>query len=239
MQPINPPALPASRRIEAVAVLAALLFLALTLWNLDRYPPVHFDEPHIRAPGYNLFTKGVYGSDLFGALLGMDKHCLGFMPLMPLLEGAAARVLGLGVWQMRIVAALSGALTLLVSVGLAKELAGSSAAVVTMALLLFWQWTPGGPDFLKSGVPLVDLSRVARYDILTAPLGLIAFRCFIRAPHDSSPVHHLPAGFFAGLAGLAHLYGLFWIPAFLLFLVLDRLYFSGRAFFPPFSPSSP
>src|SRR5229473_3405611 len=41
------------------AVLAAfLLFWGLGLWNLDRYPPIHFDEATILEPGYQLFYNG-------------------------------------------------------------------------------------------------------------------------------------------------------------------------------------
>jgi hypothetical protein len=47
--------------------------------------------------------------------------------------------------------------------------------------LLFWQWTPTGEEWFESGLPLVDLSRIACYDILVAPLGLGALLCILRA----------------------------------------------------------
>lgn len=220
-----PPATDPPDRAGVLAILASFAFLALTLWNLDRFPPMHGDEPWILSPGYKLLTKGVYGSDLYAGCLGMERHYLEFMPLMSLLEGVAVSVLGLGVWQMRVVAAVLGASTLLLSFHLARQTAGSLGGVLTLLLLLFWQWRRGD-DYLTSGIPLVDISRVARYDVLTAPLGLGAMLCFLRARRGGARAYDFLAGILAGLAGLAHLYGLFWIPALLTLLLLDRICFS-------------
>lgn len=167
-------------RAKPLPILSALAFFGLTTWNLDRFPPITQEEPWILSPGYKLFTEGVYGSDLFAGLFGMDRHYL-FLPLMPLLEGAAVSILGLGVWQMRIVAALLGTTTLLLAFQLARQFAGSSGGILTLLLLLFWQWGPAGDGRWASGIPLLDFSRIARYDILTAPLGLGALLCFVVA----------------------------------------------------------
>ena len=40
-----------------------LAFWGYSLWRLDRSPTVSEDEPWILSPGYQLFTRGVYGSD--------------------------------------------------------------------------------------------------------------------------------------------------------------------------------
>ena len=59
-----------------------LAFWGYSLWNLDRSPLVSEDEPWILSPGYSLFTRGGYGSELFTGYYGMEHHYLEFMPLM-------------------------------------------------------------------------------------------------------------------------------------------------------------
>jgi hypothetical protein len=92
-----------------------------------------------------------------------------------------------------------------------------------MALLLLWQWTPRGASaMLPTGIPLLDVSRIARHDILVAPLGLAAWLCFLRARDTRRLRDNAACGLCIGLAGLAHLYGLFWLPTLLVVLALDR-----------------
>ncbi|MEP7200105.1 MAG: hypothetical protein ABI874_09825, partial [Chloroflexota bacterium] len=88
------------------------LFWAVSVWNLDRLPAVHDDEVWILSPGYTLFTRGVYGSDLLAGFSQIENIYLEFMPLMSLLQGASARLFGLGVFQMRVVPVALGTLTL-------------------------------------------------------------------------------------------------------------------------------
>ena len=52
---------------------ALLLFWSLSVFNLDRYPTIHEDEPWILSPGYKLFTQGVYGSDLFSGFFHIER----------------------------------------------------------------------------------------------------------------------------------------------------------------------
>lgn len=196
-----------------------LAFAGLTFWNIDRFPPVHGDEAWILSPGYKLFSQGIFGSDLYSGLLGMETRYFEFMPLMSLLEGASVRLLGVGVWQMRLVAVLLGTFVMFLTFQLGRRLGDPLAALIALLLLLFWRWAPSVDPYLSSGVPLVDLARIARYDILAAALGLAAFSCAVPAREQHGRSHDFLSGFLAGLAGLAHLYGLFWIVVLLLLLV--------------------
>src|SRR5258707_3070664 len=89
------------------------------------------------------------------------------------------------------------------------------------------RWT--GLTYIQlTGIPLVDFARIARYDPFVPVLGLAALHVFLSArgrPGDerlrsSGPIRlvqsrnalFVMAGFLAGLAGMAHLYGLFWVP---------------------------
>jgi|GEM_PF-3042927 len=63
--------------VRSAPLIFLLFFWAISIWNLDRPPIVHPDEPWILSPGYKLFTQGVYGSDLFAGFNGVvfiDAH---------------------------------------------------------------------------------------------------------------------------------------------------------------------
>ncbi len=203
--------------LRKAALLALLLiFWWLSIWNLDRYPLVEEDEPWILSPGYKLFTQGIYGSNLFSGFHHMEQHYFEFMPLMSWLQGATTHLFGVGVLQMRWLAVALGLVTLTLAYALARRLISPDVGVVAVLLMIFWQWTPGNLRILGSGVPLVDLARIARYDVLVPPLGLGAIWAAWCARRTGLARYDGLAGLLGGLAGLAHLYGLFWLGAALL-----------------------
>lgn len=124
---------------------------------------------------------------------------------------------------MRFVPVSLGALTLALTYAIARRLAGRIVGTLAMLLMILWQWTPASGPVLNSGVPLVDLSRIARYDILAAWLGLGALWFFVAARETRRRRYDFLSGLLAGLSGLAHLYGLFWIPALLVVTGVEGL----------------
>lgn len=190
--------------------LLLLIFWGAALRYLDRFPIVSQDEPWILSPGYQLFWRGVYGSNLFAGLYGMDKHYLEFLPLMSMVQGGVARFIGVGVWQLRYAPVALGLLTLALTFALARRLADASVGVLAMSLLIFWQWRPTGGPVLGSGLPLLDVARIGRYDILVAPLALSALWAYVHA-RGTGPMRYASfSGLLAGLAGATHVYGLLW-----------------------------
>src|SRR5689334_17218922 len=99
------------RNPHLLAYVLLLLFWFLSLWQLDRAPIVSGDEAWILSPGYKLFTQGIYGSDLFAGLAGMEQHYLEFMPLFPILQGLAAIFFGVGLFTLRFLPVALGTLT--------------------------------------------------------------------------------------------------------------------------------
>ncbi len=212
-----------TRRPGLAGLAALLVFWGLALWNLDRYPPIHFDEATILEPGYQLFYKGVYGADMYTGFYNQDRLYLEVPPLMSLLQGLSARLLGVGVWQMRYVPVVCGVLTLALAARVADRIAGPMVGAAAAWLLLLWKWTPSDLDFLGSGLPLLDVARIARYDILVPVFGLAAFLAWLRGRAGLG--HWLFAsGLLAGLSGLANVYGAFWIAALGVLTILE-----GRA----------
>lgn len=190
-----------------------LLFWGLGLWNLDRFPPIHFDESTILQPGYQLFYDGVYGSDMYTGFYGQERIYLEVPPIMSILQGASVRLLGVGVWQMRYLPVVWGTVTLASTAALASWLVDPTVGAVAAMLAVLWQWTPAGLDFLGSGLPLLDVARIARYDILVPVFGLAAFAAWLRANACGQRRFDFLSGFLVGLAGLANVYGAFWIVA--------------------------
>jgi len=130
-----------SSRLLACAIL--LVFWANGLAYLASWPPVHEDEPWILSPGYTFWGEGRFGSDLFSGFYGMEDHFFGFLPLFSLLNGGLARLIGLGLFQLRY-----GTLALMLLALAATYKAGQrlfSARVGLLALLILTFFRLAGP----------------------------------------------------------------------------------------------
>ncbi len=198
-------------------IVALLVYWAISLNRLDALPMVREDEPWQTAPGYSFWTRGVYGSELFADFAHMNQRYYLFQPTFSLLLGLAARLWGLGLFQIRIVPVALGALTICLAHLVATRIGGRAVGVATVYLLLLWRWSASTSTF-ASGVTLLDQSRIARYDTLVPLWGLAAWYAFIVAQQSQRRRHFVLVGVFVGLAGLAHLYGLFWLGVFVIVL---------------------
>jgi 4-amino-4-deoxy-L-arabinose transferase-like glycosyltransferase len=218
---LQPPASVGLRPRVLIALTLVWYFVA-TLPQIGDFPLVGQDEAWIAAPAAKLATQGVYGDDLFAGYYRMEQHAYNFPPLFPLSEALAFTLLGVGVWQARLVAVLFGAATLVLTYLLGVQLYGEAVGVLAAWLLVALRLAL---EPQASGVPMVDLARIARYDIAVPPLVLATLLCFLwaeragaRATEDgrsrssllaprSSIPRYLATGLLAGLAMLAHVYG--------------------------------
>ncbi len=212
------------RRPGLVALAAGLVFLVVGVRHLDTVPQVYEDEPWQASTAYKLLTSGVFGSDLFAGFYNMDQRYYGFMPLHPLLLAGFFRVLGPGLVQARLETVTLSLLTLLLTYTLGARLFGGWVGALAVVLLVLVRWT--GLTYIQlTGIPLVDFARIARYDPMVPVLGLASLHVFLSARAPLGPIHdrwfHALAGFLAGLAGLAHLYGLFWLPVLIVLAIWD------------------
>jgi hypothetical protein len=213
-----------ARRPGLVALAAGLLFGLIAVRHLDVVPQVYEDEPWQASTAYKLATSGVFGSDLFAGFYNMDQRYYGFMPLHPLLLAGFLRILGPGLAQARLETVSLSLLVLLLTFALGARLFDAWVGALGVVLLVLVRWT--GLTYVQlTGIPLVDFARIARYDPFVPVLGLASLHVYLsaRGPPFRWSLYAL-AGLLAGLAGLAHVYGLFWLPILLVLATWD-----GRA----------
>jgi 4-amino-4-deoxy-L-arabinose transferase-like glycosyltransferase len=210
-------AVPFGRILAAVAV---ALYLAVSLFSLDRFPIVGQDEPWIAAPAYKLATEGTLGSDLFAGYHGMERHHFVHMPVYAVLEAIVFRTVGVGVVQMRTLSVLFGFALLLVVYAVGREVGGELVAGLAVGLMVIQRLTLP-TEVRPIGILLLDSARVNRYDIAVPVFGLAALWVVIRAVDRPRYLLAIAAGGLAALSALSHLYGAFWAPCLIAFLALE------------------
>jgi hypothetical protein len=152
----------------------------------------------------------------------MERHYYGFLPVHPLLLAATFRLAGLGLLQARIEVVVLGFAVLLLTYGLGRRLFGPRVAELALLFLLVVRLT-GLTRYQVSGIPFLDLARIARYDMAVPVFGLAALHLFHSASQHNGRLPILLTGIMTGLAGLSHLYGLFWLPLLVVLAVWNKL----------------
>ncbi|HEY3232114.1 MAG TPA: glycosyltransferase family 39 protein [Roseiflexaceae bacterium] len=209
-------------RRRRVAVLLAFVvgwYGLVTLPYLDNFPHPTQDEAQIAAPGYKLATQGVYGQDLYTGYYHSEQYVYEFMPMHSLLLALCFKLFGLGMWQARLVSALCGLATVLLTYDLGRRLYGATLGLLAAAILCVARLSL---EPQMSGIPLLDFARVIRYDIVVPVWVLASCICFYRAHLRGSRLGYAAAGVLAGLATLSHIYGAFVLIVFVAVLLWER-----------------
>jgi 4-amino-4-deoxy-L-arabinose transferase-like glycosyltransferase len=216
-------------RLPSRASLLCLLlaYWAISLHNLTVVPPVYEDEPWQASTGWKLAEEGVFGSDLFTGFYGMEHHYYGYMPIHPLLLAIVFKLGGLGLFQLRFEPVAMGLLILVLTYSLGRRLFGPAVGLLAVWGLLFVRLT-GITTSQLSGILFLDIARIGRYDMVVPVFGLAALHVYIGAGRTNTEYgigdkQYFLAGLLVGLAGLSHLYGLFWLPALMLPALWQRV----------------
>jgi hypothetical protein len=211
-------------RLHLVVVMAMLLaYLAISLHNLEIVPQVYEDEPWQASTGWKLARQGVFGSDMFAGFYGMERRYYGYMPLHPLLLAGIFWIAGVGLFQARLETVLLGLLTLGLTYALAWRLFQDRRIGLLAILLLISVRSTGLGASSRSGIFFLDMSRIARYDMVVPVFGLASLHAYLAARARNPKRWSLAAGAFAGLSGLGHVYGVFWLPILALLAFWDGL----------------
>jgi 4-amino-4-deoxy-L-arabinose transferase-like glycosyltransferase len=223
--PVGSPAGPADGPTPRTAVLAlaGLVggYLAIEVAGLGVAPIVHQDEPWQASSAWSIVTNGRFASDVFAGLHGAEVHQYAFPPVHPLLQAIVQAAAGPGLVQARAETVALGALILVLAYLLGRRVAGPWVGVGAVALLLLVQTSEVTTHHL-TGIPLLDVARVARYDIAVPAFGLAALLAAMPSGAGGRSGRRLVlAGALGGLSTLAHLYGAFWLAAVAIVLALE------------------
>ena len=180
-------------------------FARLAVHNLANFRPVSNDEVELMEVAYQLATRGVLGSEMYEGFFGADQHHLWTLPMQHVIDAVVFVVFGTSVFSARAVSVVA-ALTAVVVVGwLAYRWYGLCAAVLCALLLTAWasDLTAG-----QTSLPLLDVARAARYDVLAVVLTWLTIALLdaqVRRP-TVSPPRAMLLGLCGGLATLAQFY---------------------------------
>jgi len=147
-----------------------------TLPHLGDFPLVSWDEGMIAAPAYKLAAQGIYGNDLYAGYYQSDMYNYEYMPAYPLLLALTFKLFGVGVLQARLSAVVCGLGALLLTFVLGRQMYGTPIGLLAATLLVGVRLRVA-PDV--SGVVLLDVARVARYEPLTLCLALATCCCLL------------------------------------------------------------
>ena len=209
------------RWLLCAGVLVLLLAWTLppTLTRLGDFPPVIWAEMGIAAPAHKLASEGVYGNDLYAGHHRAEERNYEYMPAYPILVALSFKAFGLGVVQARLVSVLCALLSIVLLFELGRRLYGRGVGLLAAGLLASLRL---GRVPETSGIALIDFAREIRYDSLVPVFVLAAAICFLRGAARQSTPSLVAAGVLTGIATLAHLYGAFILPVFVLVLLWDR-----------------
>jgi hypothetical protein len=194
-----------------VATLLIVGFSLAGLYGLGTFPAVSEDEPWMAAPGYGFWTTGRFAAEMFRGYYGMDRHYFGFMPLFPMLVGAAMRVFGPDLAHARWVPLALGVLTLALTYRVGSRLCSPRHGLLAVAILVLWPIAER-TTYFPSGIPLMDLARFVRNDIAVPPFVLLAVLWSwpsIERARPPSSARAFCVGALMGMATLGHVYALF------------------------------
>lgn len=196
-------------------------YLLATLPYLADYPIVEAAQTGIAAPAYKLASQGVYGNDLYRGLYHSEAVNYEYMPLYPLAVALSFRPLGLGVWQARLVSIFCGLFVICLTYALGRRLFHPRLGIIGAAVLVLLAITVprlNTGDIYPGAIPLLDIARVLRYDIMAPVWVLSACLAFWQAYRQERHWMFGLAGLFVGLATLSHIYGSFILAVLIPFL---------------------
>jgi 4-amino-4-deoxy-L-arabinose transferase-like glycosyltransferase len=189
----------------AIAGLGVAAYAWVALDGLSLVPPVSDDEVWIASTAHKLAAQGVLGSDLMTGFFGGERHTYHHMPFYPLVLAGVFRALGTSAVTMRLLPAVCGLLVLLMVLALGRRLGGPNLGSLAMTSMLLLRVSTGGS---RTGIPLFDVARTSRYDIMVPVFGLAALLLFPPSGRGR-PARWLAVGALVGLSALTHVYGAF------------------------------
>lgn len=207
-----------ARVCDGMALLLLILFAIVSAIGLATVPLVHQDEPWIAQPGLTFWNEGHLGSGLLSGFGGSERQYYVLMPLYPILVGLVQRLGGVGLTEARSVSVALATLAVGATYLAGRRLLTPQRAILAALIVAWWPVSLLTP-YARTGIPLFDLGRIARYDIGVPAFGMLALA--IIAPAWTGVVNERPAarterrawaaGLLCGASTLCHAYGGVWM----------------------------
>lgn len=190
-----------SRVYWGVAVSVFILYLLFTTGTaLSKRP--WSDEGWFASPAYNLINKGYIGTSILesveprGQQRGIDKYTYWIMPLDILVQAAWYKIVGFGLFQMRMLSAAWGLLAILswwvIVYTLSRDL--NLALLTSSIIALDYAFITGG--------------SFGRMDMMCAALSFTAFAVYLLLRERNFNVAILASQSLVVASGLTHPYGI-------------------------------
>ena len=207
-------AMTSSRITKILGGLIGAIFLSLSIATLLTARP-QTDEAVYANPGYNLLYNGRMGTTLYelrGYMpLSMTVRTFWQPPLYFLTTAAWYRLVGFGLFQVRILSVLFGLLAIYSWFMIGRCLSGSSTLALLMSALVSIDY------FFVLG------ASQGRMDIMCAALGVAAIAVYLRLREQSFPSAIFWSQALATMSILTHPVGVgYWLGLMLLIVYFDR-----------------
>src|SRR5262245_31924845 len=123
-------------RFWSVVAIVLAVYAFVSINHLTVFPPMGEDEPWIAASPYKLATQGIYGSDLFAGYYGMDQHSFHHMRVFRMREALVFKIVGVGIFQMRMLPVALGFVLLLLVLAAGSQLGNRALGMLAIILLV-------------------------------------------------------------------------------------------------------
>ncbi len=197
-----------------ILLLLVGLILFLALYNLETYPSVWFDEGiHLQVPK-NLVLSGQYAVRENGELRSFDPSVSTGPPLL-LPVALVFRLLGIGLWQARLVTVIYLLLATAAFYGLARHLFGLKVALLALVMVI-----------ASPGAEFISLGRQVMGELPALFFFLMGTLLWLRATQRSRRSLLLLVGLAFGLAMITkNIYAVILPVALILLHLLDQWYY--------------
>lgn len=201
------------------------IYCLLAFFFLGSSPLIWYDEGLLSDVSWYFVKEGVFAQPLWTGYLGYGEFSTHPNYLYFSFLALSFKIFGHGIFQARLVSAVSGLLLVLVFYIFLRELWSKKFATIATLLLIF------NPLFILS-------SRIVRQEMLVTLLGFLAMSFVILGYKRQEKWRHFIGGFFAALTILVHVNGFFVSFATLLLLFIkkkewsDVLYYLGGIIIP-------
>lgn len=198
-------------RFEHVSLLLTVIYILVCFFYIEKHPLFSWDETFWMEPSCRFLTERSFSSpSSFPPDLGFETTNVAYGRIFLFINAIIFYLLGIGIWQMRLLSFISGIMVLLLTYLIAIKLF-SNKKIAAFSVLI-----------LATSHLFMLLSRFVRPEMLVTLFLLLALYLFLRAEEKGSKLLYFLSGLSASLSIDVHLPGVISIFMFAL-LILNKI----------------